>query len=47
MIFILIIAILLIYILKGLCENMTYYVYGNGKPLVLVLGGVHGNEPSG
>jgi hypothetical protein len=47
MIFILIITIFLIYILKGLCENMTYYVYGHGKPLILLLGGVHGNEPSG
>ena len=47
MIFIVIIVILLIYLLKGLCENMIYHVYGKGKPLVLLLGGVHGNEPSG
>ena len=35
------------YIFKGICENMTYYVFGSGKPYVLLLGGVHGNEPSG
>lgn len=47
MIIIIIILILSLYLLKGLCENMTYHVYGNGSPTILFLGGVHGNEPSG
>ena len=47
MIIVIIVLILTLYLLKGICENMTYYIYGKGSPTVLLLGGVHGNEPSG
>ena len=39
--------ILIIYLLRGFCESIDIHVFGSGKPYVVILGGVHGNEPSG
>ncbi len=39
------------YYLKNICDNLEYFYYGESKPTVnktiLILGGIHGNEPAG
>jgi hypothetical protein len=52
-IIILIILILLIfnnYYIKKICNNLEYFIYGEKTPnnkTILILGGIHGNEPAG
>ncbi len=36
--------------IKKICNNLEYFTYGSSKPdnkTVLILGGIHGNEPAG
>ena len=38
------------YYLKEICDNLEYYYYGESMPdnkTILILGGIHGNEPAG
>ena len=38
------------YYLKNICDNLEYFYYGESTPdnkTILILGGIHGNEPAG